>query len=179
MIDLSAKASQADIAELVGVSRQAISAMVAAGKLPRDCTQGEMVRAYCHRLREQAEGRLSADLGGLDLVQERAALTRSQRISQEMKNTVARAEFAPIGFLADVLAQVSSGVVDGFDQLEGAIGKACPTLPDEAKATVMTVIASARKEWIRATAKLAIDQLDVLDDDAPDFDANDAETFGT
>lgn len=56
---------------------------------------------YCDRLRGMAAGRHSA--GGLDLVQERAALARSQREAQELKNAVARGEFAPIGLLADVL----------------------------------------------------------------------------
>ena len=54
----------------------------------------------------------------------------------------------------------ASAVVDRIDQLEGALRKSCPDLPDEALQTVLTVIASARNEWIRATAKLAIDALE-------------------
>lgn len=171
LIDLDGPAKQAVLGGLVGVTQQAISAMVTAGALPQGGTLGEMLLAYCERLREQAAGRLGED-GGLDLVQERAALARSQRISQDMKNDIARGEYAPVGLLADALGLASSAVVDRFDQLEGALRKACPTLPDDAKATVMQVIASARNEWIRGTAKLVNDALDVMmddDDDQPDM----------
>jgi phage terminase Nu1 subunit (DNA packaging protein) len=127
-----------------------------------------MLLAYCDRLREQAAGRMGSEDGGLDLVQERAALARSQRISQDMKNDIARGEYAPVGLLADVLGSASSAVVDRFDQLEGALRKACPTLPDDAKTTVMQVIASARNEWIRSTAKLVNETLDTMAEDDDD-----------
>lgn len=181
VVDLSAPATQSQLAAIVGITQPAISALVTEGKLIFSGTLGDMVQAYCARLRDQAAGRLGSETGGLDLVQERAALARSQRISQDMKNAVARGEYAPIGLLADVLGQASSGVVDRFDQLEGALRKACPTLPDEAKATVMTVIASARNEWIRVTAKLVVDQLDAMegsDDDAADLDTFNVEALG-
>lgn len=162
LIDLDAPAVQSVTGQIVGVSQQAISAMVSDGKLPGFGTQGEMLQAYCERLREQAAGRLGGEVGGLDLVQERAALARSQRISQDMKNDISRGEYAPAGLLADVLSMASSAVVDRFEQLEGALRKACPKLPDDAKATVMQVIASARNEWIRSTSKLVCDALDAM-----------------
>jgi hypothetical protein len=59
----------------------------------------------------------------------------------------------------------SSAVVDRFDQLEGALRKACPDLPDEAKTTVQQVIASARNEWIRSTSTLVADTVDAMTDD--------------
>ena len=59
-----------------------------------------------------------------------------------------------------MLGIVSGAVVDQFDELEGAVCKSCPTLPDEAKATVMQVIASARKEWIRSTSRRALEASD-------------------
>lgn len=167
VIDHDAPATQSLVGGIVGVTQQAISAMMLEGKLPQSGTVGELVLAYCDRLREQAAGRMGED-GGLDLVQERAALARSQRISQDMKNDIARGDYAPIGMLADVLGMASSAVVDRFDQLEGALRKACPTLPDDAKATVMQVIASARNEWIRSTAKLVSDAVDAMDDDDSD-----------
>ena len=170
LIDLDAPAVQAVTGEIVGVSQQAISAMVSEGKLPTFGTQGEMLHAYCQRLREQAAGRLGSEDGGLDLVQERASLAREQRISQRLKNDIARGEYAPIGLLADVLGMASSAVVDRFEQLEGALRKACPTLPDDAKATVMQVIASARNEWIRSTAKLVNNALESMAAESDDLD---------
>lgn len=117
---------------------------------------------YIRRLREQAAGRAGSEDGGLDLVQERAALAREQREGQAIKNAVARKEFAPVGLLADVLGMAASAVVDRFDQIEGALRKACPDLPDEAKATVQQVIASARNEWIRSTERLVTEAVDAM-----------------
>ncbi|MBS0317722.1 MAG: hypothetical protein JSR49_11415, partial [Proteobacteria bacterium] len=54
LIDHDAPAVQRIVGEIVGVSRQAIGAMIDEGKLPPDGTLGEMVLAYCQRLREQA-----------------------------------------------------------------------------------------------------------------------------
>lgn len=173
LIDTDAKATQAVIGQLVGVSQQAISALVNDGKIPATGTVGAVLVAYCERLREQAAGRMGEEGGGLDLVQERAALARSQRIAQDLKNDIARGEYAPIGLLTDVLATAGAAVVDRFEQLDGALRKACPDLPDEARTTVMTVIASARNEWIRSTAQLVDRSLDELlaqqaDDDQVD-----------
>ena len=162
MIDLEALAKQSDVAMVVGVSQQAISAMVTDGKLPATGTLGEVLQAYCQRLRLQAAGRMGDELGGLDLVQERAALAREQREGQAIKNAVARKEYAPVGLLADALGMAASAVVDRFDQLEGQLRKACPDLPDEAKTTVQQVIAAARNEWIRATSTLVADTVDAM-----------------
>ena len=154
--------TQTEFAELVGVSQPAISALLSEGKLPPCSTLGEMLLAYCERLRDQAGGRLGSEPGGLDLVQERAALARSQRVAQDLKNDIARGEYAPIGLLADVLGLASSAVVDRFEQLEGALRKSCPGLPVEALTTVMQIIAAARNEWIRSTVKLVAQNLDNL-----------------
>ena len=172
VIDLAAPATQSDVAMVVGVSQQAISALVTEGKLQGDGTLGEVLQAYCQRLRLQAAGRMGDEVGGLDLVQERAALAREQREGQAIKNAVARKEFAPVGLLADVLGMAASAVVDRFDQLEGALRKACPDLPDDAKTTVQSVIAAARNEWIRSTERLVTEAIDAMlaaqdEDDTP------------
>ena len=175
LIDLQSRATQAQVAMVVGVSQQAISAMMGEGKLPPGGRLGDLLQSYCQRLRDQAAGRLGAEAGGLDLVQERAALAREQRIGQAIKNGVARKEFGPVGLLADVLGTASSAVVDRFDHLEGMLAKSCPDLPEEAKTAVLTVIADARNEWIRSTARLvdsAVDQMLAESDDADDAEAS-------
>jgi phage terminase Nu1 subunit (DNA packaging protein) len=177
LIDTDSRATQAVIGQLVGVSQQAISALVNDGKIPATGTVGAVLLAYCERLREQAAGRMGEEGGGLDLVQERAALARSQRIAQDLKNDIARGEYAPIGLLTDVLATASAAVVDRFEQLEGALRKACPDLPDAARSTVMTVIASARNEWIRSTAQLVDRSLDEQLAEQADDEAGDAFTM--
>ena len=180
VIDLAAPVTQSDVAMVVGVSQQAISALVTEGKLQTAGTLGEVLQAYCQRLRLQAAGRMGDEVGGLDLVQERAALAREQREGQAIKNAAARKEFAPVGLLADVLGMAASAVVDRFDQLEGALRKACPDLPDEAKTTVQQVIANARNEWLRGTAALVADGLDTMlagqedEDDTPELFEEDA-----
>eukprot|EP00456_Euglypha_rotunda_P052083 TRINITY_DN4199_c0_g1_i6.p2 TRINITY_DN4199_c0_g1~~TRINITY_DN4199_c0_g1_i6.p2 ORF type:complete len:185 (+),score=39.65 TRINITY_DN4199_c0_g1_i6:1366-1920(+) len=173
---MGAVITQAEFAAVIGVSEAKVSQMVAEGVIERGQTAHAWLLAYCERLREVAAGRGSLEEGGLDLVQERAKLARSQREAQDIKNAVARKEFAPIGLLADVLAAASSAVVDRFEQLEGALRKACPDLPDEAKATLQQVIANARNEWIRSTAKLVAVDLDKLAEADSDVDGDSDDT---
>lgn len=171
--------SQADFAEMIGVSEARVSQLMADGVMPRGGTAHEWLLAYCDRLRDQAAGRAGAESGGLDLVQERAGLARSQREAQDLKNAVARGEYAPVGLLADVLGRASSSVVDRFDMLEGDLRKACPDIPDDVLMTVLGVNAKARNEWLRATSRLVdeyIDQLVAEDEEADALDAADALT---
>ncbi len=165
MVDMDAPVVQTIVASVVGISKQAISAMVQEGKLPEGGTNGSMIAAYCDRLREMAAGRVGTEAGGLDLVQERAALAREQRIAQELKNRVARAEYAPVGLLSDVLGMASGSVVDRFDQLEGTLRKSCPNIPDDVMSAVMSVVAAARNEWIRSTASLVDSALETMTTD--------------
>ena len=174
---LAAPITQAEFAVLIGVSEAKVSQLASEGVIVRGASGHAWLLAYCERQREVAAGRASADGGGLDLVQERAALARSQREAQDIKNAVSRGEYAPIGLLADVLGLASSAVVDRFEQLEGALQKACPGLPDEAKATVQQVIANARNEWIRSTAKLVGEHLDGLELSPEDGEDDDESAF--
>lgn len=166
IVDLSIPATQKHLADLVGVTQPAISALVTEGKLVVSGSIGEVLMAYCHRLREQAAGRLGGEMGGLDLVQERAALARSQRIAQDLRNAVARGEYAPIDCLGDILATASGAVVDRMDQLEASLSKACPTLPDDARDVINAVIAAARNEWVRSTQSLVEQRIDTMLDEA-------------
>ncbi|WP_313571400.1 hypothetical protein [Comamonas terrigena] len=172
VIGLDAPISQADFAELVGISEARVSQLMADSVMSRGDTGHEWLIAYCDRLRDQAAGRLGNGLGGLDLIQERAALTREMREGQAIKNAVARKEFAAVGLLADVLGMAASAVVDRFDQLEGVLKKSCPELPEEAKTAVFQVIANARNEWIRSTGQLVAESVDaMLAEDGPELDA--------
>ena len=176
VVDLSGAFSQTLLAAMVGITQPAVSAMVADGRLQVEgLSLGDALQAYCQRLRDQAAGRVGSEVGGLDLVQERAALAREQREGQAIKNAVARREYAPVGLLADVLGMAASSVVDRFDQLEGSLRKACPDLPDEAKTTIQQVIASARNEWIRSTERSVFDRIDSMLTDPDEDDQADAE----
>jgi len=175
LVDLSIAGTQAQLAAIVGVTQPNISALMSEGKLPPAGSLGDLVHAYCYRLREQAAGRMGAEVGGLDLAQERAALAREQRLGIEIKNAVLRGEYAPITLLSEVLATASQSVVERFDQLPGMLKKACPDLPDAARDQVMAALASARNEWVRATEALVTSRAESeLADDPADVEALDA-----
>lgn len=158
---------QSEFAALIGVSEASVSAWVARGSLERGQTAQQWLLAYCAALREQAAGRASGEIGGLDLVQERAALAREQRVGYEIKNAVARGEYAPIAALASVLATASQAVVDRFEMLPGQIKKVCPDLPDAVRTQIDTTLAEARNEWVASTASLVVEKIKAaeLDDD--------------
>lgn len=166
---LQAQITQVEFAALIGVSEAKVSQLVSEGVLERGKSGIDWLHAYCNRLREQAAGRMGEG-GELDLVQERAALAREQRGMYEIKNAVARGEYAPIGLLAEVLAAASQAVVDRFEQLPGRLKKVCPDLPEAARTEIEAVHTSARNEWIRATASLTAKAIGADDDAADLFD---------
>jgi phage terminase Nu1 subunit (DNA packaging protein) len=158
--------TQAQFGELVGMSQQAVSDFYKNSALGPGVPAGDTLIAYCERLREVAAGRASADLGGLDLVQERAALAREQRLGYEIKNAVARGEYGPIALLSEVLAMASQAVVERFEQLPAMLKKACPEMSDSARDQVMAAIVSARNEWVAHTSELVVRKVDEMDAEA-------------
>ncbi len=155
----------------MGVTQPAISAMMADRRLPQNGTWLELIRAYVGQLRKTAAGR-GEEVS--ELARQKTLLIKAQTEAQDLKNAVARGEYAPIGILADVLALASSAIVDRLDQLEGQLRKACPDLPEEARMVILRVIADARNEWIRSTSKLVADSLDrMAQSEADEADALD------
>jgi phage terminase Nu1 subunit (DNA packaging protein) len=162
---LDNRVTQAEFGELVGISQQAVSELMAKKVLQMGATARVWLLAYCANLRDVASGR---DPDGA-LVLERTRLAREQADEKAIGNAIKRREFAPIGLLADVLATASAAVVDRFDALPADLRKACPDLPAEARDAIGRTIANARNEWIRATADLvavAAERLTAAD--APD-----------
>jgi phage terminase Nu1 subunit (DNA packaging protein) len=165
---LDDRVTQAAFGELVGISQQAVSELMAKKVLLPGMTARVWLLAYCANLRDVAAGR---DPEGA-LVVERARLAREQADGFALKNAIARREFAPVGLLSDVLAAAAAGVVDRFDALPATLRKACPDLPQEARDAIARTIAEARNEWIRATASLSVRRLDELTEpDEADADA--------
>jgi len=165
--------SQQEFAELIGVSEGAVSQMKSAGLIDPGAPGILWLHGYIYRLREQAAGRLGDD-DAADLVTERAKLARSQREGQEIKNAVARGEYAAIALLSDVLADASAAVAEGIDQILAVLRRSCPDLPKAAIDTVMTEIARCRNEWARKTADLVAAQLEDSDQPVTDDDSADA-----
>lgn len=154
---------QAEFAELVGVSQPAISGYVTSGVLKAGDTGHAWLLAYCERLRTEAAGRASPVSDELN--RERTALARSQREAQDLKNAVARGEYASIALLEDVLATASSAIADRLDGIEGLLRRVAPDLPESARDAVLGAIAGARNEWVRATTRLVVEQLEALPDE--------------
>lgn len=157
--------SQAEFGQWVGISEARVSQLMSEGVLARGETGHQWLVAYCQRMRDIAAGRASSEAGGLDLVQERAALAREQRHGIALKNAVARGEYAPISLLAEVLATASQSVSERFEQMPGMLRKVCPELPDAARDQLMSAIADARNEWVRATRRLVVEEVTVPDED--------------
>lgn len=156
---LHVRVSQEVFGEIVGISQQKVSQLVGDGVIDREGTVLEWLRSYCERLREMAAGRQGSDAGGLDLVQERAALARSQRTAQDLKNAIAAREYAPIAVLSEVLASASQAVVDRFDSLPLLLRTVAPDLPDATRQAIERLLADARNEWVRSTASLAANRV--------------------
>lgn len=156
-LDLSKPATQAEIAAILGVTQPTVSNWMTEGKLPAAGTLHQVVLAYCQRLRDQAVGRLGAGLGELDLVQERAALARQQRIGIEIKNAVLASQFASVATMEGVLQLVSGSIARQFDLLPAMLAS---DLPDDARAQVLATLSAARNEWVRATSVLAVSRAD-------------------
>lgn len=161
LLDLTKPITQAEFGDLIGIGRPTVSDLVTRGVLTAGDSAHAWLLAYCRRLREQAAGRASD--GDLDLVQERAALARSQREAQEIKNAALRGQYAPVSLLEDVLAGASAAVVDRLDGVEGLLQRVSPDLPEATRAALLQTISSARNDWVRATAQLVTDILDEVE----------------
>lgn len=101
--------SAAVIGEWVGLHERQVRKLAEQGAIRRDgkglYELQATVLAISVRSREQAAGRASAGAsGGLDLVQERAALAREQAEHVAMRNRATRGELVP-------LAEISAAVV--------------------------------------------------------------------
>lgn len=170
---LSDSITQDAFGRLVGISQPAVSDLMQRGILEPGASGHDWLLAYCERLREIGAGRQAAD-GGLDLVQERAALARAQRESFEIKNAVLRQEYAPVELLSRVLAIVSDAVASRIDAMPAALRAACPGLDPAAYRVIEDVLTSARTDWQRSTAALA--DADLAGGDDSDTDVEDLES---
>lgn len=103
------------------------------------------------------------------LAEERTRLFREQADAVALRNALARKEYAPIQLLTQVLATASQAVSERLEHLPGVLKRECPEMTSAQRDAVMRTIASARNEWVRATAELVVARLDELAvDDAAD-----------
>lgn len=164
ILNLDQPIAQGKFADLVGVTPQSISRRVDEGVLVRGETCRQWLAAYIEALRSAASRYTSVEATAL--VEERTALARSQREAQELKNAVARGEYAPIGLLGDVLATASSALASRMDGFDGMLRRVAPDLPERARDALLRAVADARNEWVRATGHLVVKRLDEIDAEA-------------
>lgn len=154
--------TQAEIASHLDISDRRLRELLTEWGLDhKQVSLSEIRTRYIRKLREEAAGR--AAQGDIDLPTERALLARAQREGQEIKNAVARGDYAPVELLTDVLSNAAQAVVDRLEQIPAGIIRVCPDLPQPVRDLVMTEIAIARNEMARKTASLGADSLDQSD----------------
>lgn len=168
MVDLDAPATQQQIAELIGVTQQAVSEMMGRGVMSSGMTMRSALMAYTNHIRLMAAGRDG------DLARERAELTRVQRERQEIKLALERAEAAPVVVIEQVLATIGRLVSGKLEPLAGQIHKLCPQLTPEALVKVQAAISEACDQAVSASIDALVEpeeeqaeapDMEVLDDE--------------
>lgn len=101
--------TQSDLATVLDLSEARVSQLASDGLFPAGQSGMQWVHNYVRRIRDQAAGRASEE--SLNLMVERAALAREQRIGIELKNQIARREYAPRSMLKELLATASQSIV--------------------------------------------------------------------
>lgn len=161
VINLDEVATQAQFGEMVGISQQTVSDLVARGVLSESAPAGLWLLDYCANLREVAAGRVAA--GDLDLAVERARLARAQAIKVERDNAIKAGDLAPVTVLEEILAKTGARIAGIFDAIPGQIHRRMPHLP-------ASEIEAIRAEIIKARNIVAALSLDDVRDEDPESD---------
>jgi phage terminase Nu1 subunit (DNA packaging protein) len=158
MTDLDATCTQAAFGELVGITQQAVSDLLARDVVTPGQTAGQWLIDYCAHLREQAAGR-GADG---ELAYQRSELARVSRERNQIKLDVERREYAAVSLLEQVLATVGRSIAGVLEPLHVNLHKRCPALTPEDLKLIQLEVSKACD--IAVNASLAV--LDVAEEDA-------------
>lgn len=171
MLNVDEPVSYEVFGELVGVTKQAVSQMIADEKLKRGDTCREWLRVYVGNLREVASGRQSPE--AVELTITNTKLARSKLIAQDMKNAEKARLIAPVSILTEVLADASSAVGSALDGLVPTLVREGYELPSDVQLRIKTLVAEARNHWVEQTTQSALLEL-LADADAGSDDRDDA-----
>lgn len=161
MIALDQVATQAEFGELVGVTQQAISDLMARGVIAQGQPAGTWLLAYCEHLRQTAAGR---DPDG-QLAAERTRLAREQADRVALQNAMHRKEYVPVVLLEEVFANVSRQVATQLDAVLPEVLRRFPYLAGEPARFIEQRLASARDAAANARFNPADLEVDGGEDD--------------
>lgn len=173
MVDLDVAMTQEAFGALVGVTQQAISAMVADDVLPERATGREWLLTYCARLRDQAAGRASAE--SLELMRANKLLADEKRKALMLKNAQTERNLAPVVLMTEVLSEVMQSVATHLDAVVPTMMRSGLELTEAQRTAINASIAKARNEIADTDAHSAM--LDLIvdgDDDAAATNGADA-----
>lgn len=139
-VDLAAGVTQAEFAELVGISQQQVAEFVRLGVLTPGAPVGRWLLSYTSRLREEAAGRSA------EQARERARFERLKADHQDMINQQKRRELVPADLLEQILADFGRRIVVILEALPGRIHRELPDADPAAVALVQDEVIRARNE---------------------------------
>lgn len=141
-IDLSTREwTQAVLAQIVGVSRQAVADMEQRGVVSRSTqTLHEALHGYLSHLRSTAAGRAGS------LVDERARLASEQADKVAMQNALMRRELAPMTVITETIARAAKGICDRLEAVPAEIQRRGGDVPERVIEIVGEAIADARRQ---------------------------------
>lgn len=170
MVNINAHMSQSEFGELVGISQQAVSSLLARNILSPDGSASQWLQEYCSNLREVAAGRSSTN-GTSDLVAERARLAKEQADRIAMQNAERRRELAPVEAMEMVLAAVGSKVGKILDTIPGLVRRRVLGIGSDVIEAIESDIAKCRN----MAASMTLASLSEDDDDSSDDASETAE----
>jgi phage terminase Nu1 subunit (DNA packaging protein) len=151
--------TQSEFADLVGISQQAVSALLMRGTLSNGDTARQWLHDYCENLREQAAGRAST--GSLDLVQERARLAKEQADKVAMSNQQLRLELAPVSLLEYAIARVGRQIAGVLEAIPVQLKRSSANITADDLRIITAEIIKARN--MAASIEINLDELNGSD----------------
>jgi phage terminase Nu1 subunit (DNA packaging protein) len=165
-MNLDSTCTQEQFGQLVGISQQAVSDLLARTVIKPGDTAGQWLLDYTAHLREQAAGR------GADgkLADQRARLAEAQAIRIERLNHIASGEYVAISLIEQVLAAVGRRIASVLEPLPVNLHRLCPELGGAALKLIQVELAKACDLAVSASLEMLTVSDEPLDAEAGNND---------